>query len=72
MYKKEAELLSTENNGDVILSLRLRSPNVVFSKQLAIKAVLNITAGLCVSQGFMQDKIIASHTCFGGHMDVNC
>ena len=23
-------------------------------------------------QGFMQDKIIASHTCFGGHMNVNC
>ena len=23
-------------------------------------------------QGFMQDKIIASHTCFGGHMDINC
>ena len=23
-------------------------------------------------QGFMQDKIIASHTCFGGHLDVNC
>ena len=23
-------------------------------------------------QGFMQDKIIASHTCFGGHVDVNC
>ena len=23
-------------------------------------------------QGLMQDKIIASHTCFGGHMDVNC
>ena len=22
------------------------------------------------NQGFMQDKIIASHTCFGGHMDV--
>ena len=20
----------------------------------------------------MQDKIIASHTCFGGHMDINC
>ena len=30
--------------------------------------------GSCVEtkQGFMQDKIIASHTCFGGHMDVNC
>ena len=24
------------------------------------------------TQGFMQDKIIASHTCFGGHMDVSC
>ena len=23
-------------------------------------------------QGFMQDKIIASHICFGGHMDVHC
>ena len=22
--------------------------------------------------GFMQDQIIASHTCFGEHMDVNC
>ena len=25
-----------------------------------------------LEQGFMQDNIIASHTCFGGHMDVNC
>ena len=24
------------------------------------------------SQGFMQDQIIASYTCFGGRMDVNC
>ena len=23
-------------------------------------------------QGFMQDTIVASHTCFGGYMDVNC
>ena len=23
-------------------------------------------------QGFIQDQIIASHTCFGGHVDVNC
>ena len=23
-------------------------------------------------QGFRQDEIIASHTCFSGHMDVNC
>ena len=27
---------------------------------------------LALHQGFMQDKIIASHTCFGEHMDVNC
>ena len=25
-----------------------------------------------LTQGFMQDTIIASHTCFGGHMDINC
>ena len=25
-----------------------------------------------VKQCFMQDNIIASHTCFDGHMDVNC
>ena len=24
-----------------------------------------------IIQGFMQDHIFASHTCFGGHMDVN-
>ena len=23
-------------------------------------------------RGFMQDQIVASHTCFGGHMDVTC
>ena len=33
---KQAELLSTANNGDVIVSLRLRS--VFFSTQHAIKA----------------------------------
>ena len=27
-------------------------------------------SALASAQGFMQDKIIASHTCFGGHMDV--
>ena len=27
---------------------------------------------ICYGQAFMQDQIIASHTCFGGHMDVNC
>ena len=23
-------------------------------------------------QGFIQNQIIVSHACFGGHMDVNC
>ena len=27
---------------------------------------------LYFQQGLMQNQIIASHTCFGGHMDVNC
>ena len=30
---------------------------------------MSVDAG---QQAFMQDKIIASHTGFGGHMDVNC
>ena len=30
------------------------------------------TMGVSRDQGFTQDQIIASHTCFGGHMDVNC
>ena len=28
--------------------------------------------GVTAHQGFIQDQIIASHTCFGGHMDVKC
>ena len=35
-------------------------------------SVVNGTVTTTVHQGFMQDQIIASHTCFGGHMDVNC
>ena len=30
-----------------------------------------ITGSVVDRQGFMQDKSIASHTCFGGHMDIN-
>ena len=30
-----------------------------------------LAASAATPQGFMQDKIIASHTCFGGHTDVN-
>ena len=35
----------------------------MYSEQSLVDSVL---------QGFMQDKIITCHTCFGGHMDVNC
>ena len=38
------------------------------SSEVALSILHNITS----DQGFMQDQIIASHTCFGGHMDVNC
>ena len=49
---------------------------------LSIIAVGGATSGIIIAvtsagvlindtQGFMQDQIIASHTCFGGHMDVN-
>ena len=33
---------------------------------------ISVSLSDMLSEGFMQDKIIASHTCFGGHMDVNC
>ena len=29
-------------------------------------------AQVSIFQGFMQYQIIASHTCFGGHVNVNC
>ena len=32
----------------------------------------DISPSTVTLQGFMQDKIIASHTCFGEHMDVSC
>ena len=31
-----------------------------------------LKVSLSGNHGFMQDQIIASHTCFGGHMDINC
>ena len=40
---------------------------------LCVKYCVHVVC-MCVNylQGFMQDHIIASHTCFDGHMDVNC
>ena len=38
----------------------------------ALLFVLCTQHSVIVHQGFRKDKIIASHTCFGGHMDVNC
>ena len=42
--------------------------------RITITSVLHVykIINLRTAQGFMQDKIIASHTCFGGHMEVNC
>ena len=47
---------------DVVTSTRL------FAIWYNIKSLAS--ARLLARQVFMQDKIIASHTCFGGHMDV--
>ena len=38
----------------------------------AAKLHVSLHTIYCGWQGFMQDKGIASHTCFGGHVDVNC
>ena len=46
-----------------LLMPQLRYPAYPFSLFPAFLPVLR--------QGCMQDKIIASYTCFGGHMDVN-
>ena len=40
------------------------------NKPNEVRTVIRSTKWLYI--GIMQDKIIASHTCFGGHMDVNC
>ena len=47
----------------------------IVSYALRMSVILNVVTYVFVvnfRQGFMQDQIIASHTCFGGHMDVNC
>ena len=41
-----------------------------YSFMINYQSTLNIQLGH--SQSFMQDNIIASHTCFGGHVEVNC
>ena len=49
----------------------LKSQNNVL--QLIEKTTCHLIKTTCTAnQGFMQDNIIASHTCFDGHMDVNC
>ena len=45
---------------------------VVFLKSQWFDEFLRIMRSQGMRQGFMQDKIIVSPTCFGGHMDVNC
>ena len=40
-------------------------PDIAITSEIACYNV-------CFTQGFMQDKIIDSHTWFGEHMDVDC
>ena len=44
----------------------------VIAETTELSATGGTNTGMGWNQGFMQDKIIASHTCFGGHVDVNC
>jgi len=37
-----------------------------------LRASWSISWLISSSEGFMQDQIIACHTCFGGRVDVNC
>ena len=41
---------------------------------MGVMAAMEVTSYSKVipKQGFMQDQIIASHTSFGGPMDINC
>ena len=44
-------------------------------RQVSLQVQDNISFQIywvAVGHGFMQDQIIASHTCFGEHMYVNC
>ena len=41
---------------------------IMFTFDILVISVLQFPTG----QSFMQNQIIASHTCFDGHIDVNC
>ena len=46
---------------------------MVMKMLIDIKKLLRKVEGLeDMEQGFMQNQIFASHTSFGGHVDVNC
>ena len=54
-------------------AVNLLSSNKYTEKQIVSRTLShNECQSLLCTHGFMQDKMIVSHTCFGGHMDVNC
>ena len=57
---------------NIILLLLDSKYNILFTCISGKYCICVLFYKLAYIQGFMQDKIIASHTCFGGHMDVNC
>ena len=56
----------------IVFTLIINMVTVSMKKGWIIDKHMVVICGLCSGQDFMQDKIITSHTCFGGHMDVNC
>ena len=65
-------LLSYESIHFRCLYSALLSPPSFMHDQIYISPEKVKRVSAHIQMCFMQDKIIASHTCFGGHMDVNC
>ena len=66
----EAQLEQTEAKNKELRSANYRLQMDLQS--LRVGVVVPLMGDFSCHQGVMQDQIIASHTCFGGHMDVNC
>ena len=63
-------MIKTAHNAIIVLTLIITVTDINYHVLLILLS--SLTENTVTDQGFMQDKIIASHTCLGEHMDVNC
>ena len=69
-FSLSSDILQDHNSHLVVISnIRLRK---TFFNDSCAQMKATEYVHIHSRQGFMQDTIIASHPCFGGHMDVNC